>query len=129
MSDHRPPAGGAVYWTPVPGEPGSAVYVRDDDSLVDLEGNPVEPADLPRWAPPESEARSQEGAGTMTHRPTREQVLEDLWDDGNAVGLDGWVGPGRGSGEVDDEAIRARRRAVEKALAKLAERDARRDRR
>lgn len=65
----------------------------------------------------------------MTHRPTREQVLEDLWDDGNAVGLDGWVGPGRGSGEVDDEAIRARRRAVEKALAKLAERDARRDRR
>ncbi|MBT2566620.1 hypothetical protein J7I84_08950 [Arthrobacter sp. ISL-85] len=44
-------------------------------------------------------------------------ILEDLWDGGNATGLDGWIGPGRGAGEVDDQAIWNRDRDVEKALA------------
>ena len=50
---------------------------------------------------------------------TREEVAEALgvvWDDGNGSGLDGWVGPGRGAGEVDHEAVRARDRAVDRAL-------------
>lgn len=42
-------------------------------------------------------------------------ALESSWDDGNAKGLDGWVGPGRGT-EPDDEAIRDRERYVEKTL-------------
>lgn len=41
------------------------------------------------------------------------------WDDGNASGLDGWVGPGRGSGEIDREAQHARTRLVHKSEAAL----------
>lgn len=41
------------------------------------------------------------------------------WDDGNASGLDGWVGPGRGAGEVDREAQHARTRLIHKAEAAL----------
>ena len=54
---------------------------------------------------------------------TREEVAEALcvvWDDGNGSGLDGWVGPGRGAGEVDHEAVRARDRAVDRALRVIA---------
>ncbi|QIK83092.1 hypothetical protein [Sanguibacter sp. HDW7] len=43
-------------------------------------------------------------------------VLGRVWDDGNGAGLDGWTGPGRGAGEVDDEAVRIRDRAVRRAL-------------
>lgn len=42
-----------------------------------------------------------------------------VWDEGNAVGLDGWIGPNRGAGEVDDEAIRYRSRDTERAEASL----------
>lgn len=42
------------------------------------------------------------------------EALEAIWDDGNAMGLDGWIGPGRGTEPVDDEAIRGRARAIEK---------------
>ncbi|MFV8160641.1 hypothetical protein ACNQVK_00560 [Mycobacterium sp. 134] len=44
---------------------------------------------------------------------------ERLWDDGNGAGLDGWVGPGRGAGEVDQEAIRTRERDVNDAVSRL----------
>ncbi|MFX1785622.1 hypothetical protein [Prescottella equi] len=44
------------------------------------------------------------------------ELFEAVWDDGNAAGLDGWVGPGRGADEVDDDAIHARDRAIEKVL-------------
>lgn len=47
------------------------------------------------------------------------EILGAVWDDGNASGLDGWTGPGRGSGEIDDEAVRARKRAVRKAIEEL----------
>ena len=47
-------------------------------------------------------------------REQAHEALGNIWDDGNAAGLDGWVGPGRGAGEVDDEAIRSRDRAIEK---------------
>lgn len=47
--------------------------------------------------------------------PTTEQILQELWDDGNAVGLDGYTGPGRGDYVVDGEAIEARRTAIKKA--------------
>lgn len=60
---------------------------------------------------------------TVLHDPsaTREDVdltavIAGVWDDGNAVGLDGWTGPERGSDEVDDYAVRARERAVTRAL-------------
>lgn len=43
------------------------------------------------------------------------------WDDGNGSGLDGWVGPGRGAGEVDREAQHARTRLIRKADAALEE--------
>ena len=44
------------------------------------------------------------------------EALGAAWDDGNAVGLDGWVGPGRGTEPVDDHAIQKR----EETVAKLA---------
>lgn len=58
---------------------------------------------------------------------TREDVdltaaIAGVWDDGNAVGLDGWTGPERGSDEVDDYAVRARERAVRRALDAIAPR-------
>lgn len=40
------------------------------------------------------------------------------WDHGNAVGLDGWVGPER-SEEPDDHATRERERYVRKLVAEL----------
>lgn len=46
-------------------------------------------------------------------------ILGDIWDDGNAVGLDGWVGPGRGTEPIDDYAVQARERAIEKFAAAL----------
>lgn len=50
-----------------------------------------------------------------------EAALEYAWDDGNASGLDGWTGPGRGAGEVDQQAIYNRDRAIRTALEKLGE--------
>ena len=53
---------------------------------------------------------------------TIQRVREDAiswvgkaWDDGNATGLDGWVGPGRGTLPIDREAQHARTRMVHKA--------------
>jgi hypothetical protein len=46
-------------------------------------------------------------------------VLGDAWDAGNAAGLDGWTGPGRGSLDVDQYAVIARERAVDAALTRL----------
>lgn len=43
-------------------------------------------------------------------------ALGEAWDDGNGCGLDGWIGPGRGAGEIDDEAIHARDRCIDKLL-------------
>ena len=48
------------------------------------------------------------------------ELVTKAWDDGNAVGLDGWVGPGRGSGEVDPEATRARARVIRQAEEALS---------
>ncbi|QWY79672.1 hypothetical protein PP637_gp42 [Arthrobacter phage Persistence] len=53
----------------------------------------------------------------MSNELTR--TIEDVWDDGNCVGLDGWIGPARGAGEVDSEAVRCRERATEKASAAI----------
>jgi hypothetical protein len=50
---------------------------------------------------------------------TMAEVLEEVWDDGNCTGLDGWIGPGRGSAEVDAEALHARERVIQKATAML----------
>ncbi|WP_336642811.1 hypothetical protein [Microbacterium sp. MMO-113] len=55
------------------------------------------------------------------HTPTDDErrVLGDVWDDGNALGLDGWVGPGRGTEPIDDHAVQARNRAIDKYAAAL----------
>ena len=49
------------------------------------------------------------------------RLVGAAWDDGNGAGLDGWVGPGRGAGEIDAEAEHARTRFVHKADRKLDE--------
>ena len=53
----------------------------------------------------------------MTDADKLAQVLGDVWDDGNASGLDGWVGPGRGTLPVDDQAVWNRDRAIRKYTA------------
>ena len=72
------------------GQPG-AVHVCTED---DIEQPPLSHGDL---------------IATALH------LIGEAWDDGNAAGLDGWVGPGRGSGDVDHEAERGRARMVHKA--------------
>lgn len=53
-------------------------------------------------------------------RKALEDLVAEAWDDGNATGLDGYVGPGRGAGDVDPEAVRARDRILAKAADRLA---------
>lgn len=48
-------------------------------------------------------------------------ALEEAWDQGNGCGLDGWIGPGRGAGEVDDEAVRSRDRDVDRIFTRLVQ--------
>lgn len=57
---------------------------------------------------------------SAVERTALERAFGHVWDQGNAAGLDGWTGPGRGAGEVDDEAIRLRQRDVDHCLALLA---------
>lgn len=40
-------------------------------------------------------------------------ALGTAWDDGNATGLDGWTGPGRGTLPIDDQAVRNRDRCLD----------------
>lgn len=46
------------------------------------------------------------------------ELFKDAWDDGNALGLDGWTGPGRGS-EPDQYAIDRREKMVDKLVGRL----------
>lgn len=48
-------------------------------------------------------------------------LIGGAWDDGNGSGLDGWIGEGRGAGEVDEEASMARARVLRKANRLLTE--------
>ncbi len=47
-------------------------------------------------------------------------LIGKAWDDGNGTGLDGWTGPGRGAGEVDDEAVYRRDRCIRTLLEEVA---------
>jgi hypothetical protein len=49
-------------------------------------------------------------------------ALGDVWDDGNAKGLDGWTGPGRGE-PFDQHAVISREKAVDAALTRLVQED------
>lgn len=46
-------------------------------------------------------------------------LIGKAWDDGNGAGLDGWIGPGRGAGEVDDEAVYRRDRCIRTLLEEM----------
>ena len=48
-------------------------------------------------------------AAVQAVREKLPSLLEAAWDDGNALGLDGWIGPERGE-EPDEHAIRRRAR-------------------
>lgn len=48
------------------------------------------------------------------------RLLCEVWDDGNASGLDGWVGPGRGTEPVDDQAVFNRDRCILRVMGELA---------
>ena len=45
-------------------------------------------------------------------------LLNAAWEDGNCVGLDGWIGEDRGE-PVDPEAVAAKERHIRRALAAL----------
>jgi|SRR5690625_568025 len=45
-------------------------------------------------------------------------LFEAAWDEGNAMGLDGWTGPGRGT-EPDQHAIDRRERTVDRLVDDL----------
>ncbi|MFI9507233.1 hypothetical protein [Nocardia sp. NPDC052566] len=50
-----------------------------------------------------------------------EEILEEVWNDGNAARLDGTTEPGRHVGEKDDAATDRRDRVIRTALEKLGE--------
>jgi hypothetical protein len=54
------------------------------------------------------------GAESVTGgvRDTLAAAAGEVWDDGNATGLDGWVGPGRGTEPIDGYAEQRRARSV-----------------
>lgn len=54
-----------------------------------------------------------------------QRLIAQAWDDGNALGLDGWVGPERGE-EPDEHAIRQREKIVDR-IAESVVRAARSD--
>lgn len=45
-------------------------------------------------------------------------LLEAAWDEGNAMGLDGWTGPERGT-KPDEHAISSHERTVDRLLGEL----------
>ncbi|WP_433716866.1 hypothetical protein ACQP2U_43770 (plasmid) [Nocardia sp. CA-084685] len=49
------------------------------------------------------------------HAAALEESLGRAWDAGNAAGLDGWIGPGRGE-QVDEEALRYRERDIDTVM-------------
>lgn len=55
----------------------------------------------------------------VTVNKSMAEVLEELWEQGNCAGLDGWIGLGRGVREWDEEAVHIRRRDVAKTLDAL----------
>ena len=59
-----------------------------------------------------AEARTRELEATV------QREIYAAWDEGNAVGLDGWVGPERGT-DPDGYAVRARDQYVDNRLAAL----------
>ncbi|WVX89126.1 hypothetical protein SEA_HIBISCUS_53 [Gordonia phage Hibiscus] len=48
-------------------------------------------------------------------------TLETLWDNGNASGLDGWIGPGRGSEHYHRDTIGMRERDVQDTLREITQ--------
>lgn len=43
-------------------------------------------------------------------------IFERIWDSANCIGLDGWIGPDRGAGEVDEEALVQREKDIDTAV-------------
>lgn len=63
----------------------------------------------------DDDERTQRPGVMMSFNELRD-ALEEAWDQGNACGLDGYVGPGRGTEPIDDEAIYARDRDVDRIM-------------
>ena len=59
-------------------------------------------------------------AAVQAVREKLPSLLEAAWDDGNALGLDGWTGPERGE-EPDEHAIRRRARLRSKLVDEACE--------
>lgn len=114
----------AAGWTP-PGQPEVAQRPRLDVAATVTE--PDDPVAARLWrdlqAAYEREAdavlRAEKAEAAQRPPLGIEQALEDAWDAGNASGLDGWTGPGRGAGEVDQQAIYNRDRDVREAMKTL----------
>jgi hypothetical protein len=59
------------------------------------------------------------GVRPVVDREAVERLVGAAWDDGNAMGLDGYIGPYRGAGDVDPEAERRREQLVDRAVLAL----------
>lgn len=90
-----------------------ARYCRDYGNFDSLHG---ELLDMVEFLDHEFEAERDRANEHFDARMTMHAALGDAWDDGNAAGLDGWIGPGRGAGEVDDEAVYRRNRFLARYL-------------
>lgn len=95
-----------------PGEHWNARIIREESEArqryLDGEEEYSDAVDHPQADPVPAQVEITDEAATL---------VGEAWDDGNAMGLDGYVGPNRGAGDVDPEAERARERMVDRAAA------------
>ena len=91
-------------WAVFHGESTSALAMNNDGWAPDAEFIAASRTDLPALL-----------AAVEAVRELLPSLLEAAWDDGNALGLDGWTGPERGEGP-DEHAIRRRARLRNKLV-------------
>lgn len=105
------------------GVPEGQRILDDDDMRLDYGFTPKRVLDYDRWLTAhDARVRAEAGAQAWRMAAIRSApLLEAAWDEGNAMGLDGWTGPGRGE-DPDDHAIQRRRRTVDHLADELAAR-------
>lgn len=104
----------------------SAEHIPTTDEIryrVEHDWEPYGDGSFDAWlAQVQAEARADERKRVALQSAIRSASLfESAWDDGNAMGLDGWTGPERGT-EPDDHAVTRRERLVDRLVDELRDR-------
>lgn len=104
-------------------------YTPSTDEIryrVEHDWEPYGDGSFDRWLVAERARVAAETAEKITLQAAIRSapLFERAWDEGNAMGLDGWTGPERGS-EPDQHAIDRREKTVDRLVDDLRARTAR----